>query len=180
MQVSPAGAKRIPSCFRVPQILRRGLSRISGTTPPPHWQSPSSASPISRTFSYRPRSSFYPFLTTASSLSPRISSLRPPARAFSSTIMVAEKIDGTAIAKRIRERINHEISERQKVSPRFMPSLTIVQGALHVCAQGHVLTLRLQLVIGQTPVSDHLAVSPSGDIPRTSFLMPYVKAPMCV
>jgi methylenetetrahydrofolate dehydrogenase (NADP+)/methenyltetrahydrofolate cyclohydrolase/formyltetrahydrofolate synthetase len=43
--------------------------------------------------------------------------------------MVAEKIDGTAIAKRIRERINKDIAERQKINPRFKPSLTIVQGS---------------------------------------------------
>jgi len=49
-------------------------------------------------------------------------------RSFSSTIMVAEKIDGTAIAKRIRERINKDIAEKQKINPRFKPSLTIIQG----------------------------------------------------
>ncbi|KAI5805832.1 formate--tetrahydrofolate ligase-domain-containing protein [Geopyxis carbonaria] len=41
--------------------------------------------------------------------------------------MVAEKIDGIAIARRIRERINQEIATKQKTSPRYKPSLTIVQ-----------------------------------------------------
>jgi methylenetetrahydrofolate dehydrogenase (NADP+)/methenyltetrahydrofolate cyclohydrolase/formyltetrahydrofolate synthetase len=42
--------------------------------------------------------------------------------------MVAEKIDGTAIARRIRERIHKDIAEKQASNPRFKPSLTIVQG----------------------------------------------------
>lgn len=42
--------------------------------------------------------------------------------------MVAEKIDGTAVAKKIRERINQEIKKKQETSSRFRPSLTIVQG----------------------------------------------------
>ncbi|RPA78597.1 FTHFS-domain-containing protein [Ascobolus immersus RN42] len=41
--------------------------------------------------------------------------------------MVAEKIDGNAVAKKIRERIHAEIAEKQKVSSRFKPSLTIIQ-----------------------------------------------------
>jgi methylenetetrahydrofolate dehydrogenase (NADP+)/methenyltetrahydrofolate cyclohydrolase/formyltetrahydrofolate synthetase len=42
--------------------------------------------------------------------------------------MVAEKIDGTLVAKRIRESINQEIKKKQETSSRFKPSLTIVQG----------------------------------------------------
>ena len=42
-------------------------------------------------------------------------------------MMAAEKIDGTAIAKGIRERINAEIKETQAKNPRYKPSLTIVQ-----------------------------------------------------
>ena len=42
--------------------------------------------------------------------------------------MVATKLDGTAIAKSIRERIGREIAERQKLNPRYRPSLKIVQG----------------------------------------------------
>ena len=42
-------------------------------------------------------------------------------------IMAAEKIDGTAIAKNIREKINAEIKKTQQSNPRYKPSLTIVQ-----------------------------------------------------
>ena len=41
--------------------------------------------------------------------------------------MAAERIDGTAIAKNIRERINAEIKKTQETNPRYKPSLTIVQ-----------------------------------------------------
>ena len=41
--------------------------------------------------------------------------------------MTATKIDGTAIAKRIRERINAEIKKTQETNPRYQPALTIVQ-----------------------------------------------------
>lgn len=40
---------------------------------------------------------------------------------------MAAKIDGTAIAKSIRERINKDISDRQAVNPRYKPSLKILQ-----------------------------------------------------
>lgn len=42
--------------------------------------------------------------------------------------MVAEKIDGTAVAKKIRERINQEIKKKQETSSRFKPGLAIIQG----------------------------------------------------
>ena len=49
-------------------------------------------------------------------------------RLFASTSRtMGEKIDGTAIAKSIREKINAEIKEIQKTNPRYKPSLTIVQ-----------------------------------------------------
>ena len=41
--------------------------------------------------------------------------------------MAAERIDGTAIAKSIRERINAETKKTQETNPRYKPSLTIVQ-----------------------------------------------------
>ncbi len=44
--------------------------------------------------------------------------------------MAAARIDGTAIAKKIRERLRTEILERQKTNPRFQPSLKIIQGVL--------------------------------------------------
>lgn len=49
--------------------------------------------------------------------------------AFSTTLrqMTGQKIDGTAIAKSIRERINREITDKQQKNPRYKPSLKIVQ-----------------------------------------------------
>jgi len=47
--------------------------------------------------------------------------------------MVAAKLDGTAVAKRIRESLRDEIAARQKTNPRFQPCLKIIQGVLH-CA----------------------------------------------
>ncbi|TKA66998.1 C-1-tetrahydrofolate synthase, cytoplasmic [Cryomyces minteri] len=41
--------------------------------------------------------------------------------------MTATKIDGTAIAKDIRERIAGEIKKKQQTNPRYQPSLTIIQ-----------------------------------------------------
>ena len=40
---------------------------------------------------------------------------------------MATKIDGTAIAKKIREGLHAEILEKQKVNPRYKPSLKIIQ-----------------------------------------------------
>jgi hypothetical protein len=56
--------------------------------------------------------------------------------------MVATKIDGTAIAKQIRERLRAEIGQIKETNPRFRPSLKIIQGSfvlpetrvLSVCA----------------------------------------------
>lgn len=42
--------------------------------------------------------------------------------------MTATKIDGTAIAKSIRERLGGYIQQKQGVNPRYRPSLKIVQG----------------------------------------------------
>ncbi|KJR84640.1 methylenetetrahydrofolate dehydrogenase (NADP+) [Sporothrix schenckii 1099-18] len=41
--------------------------------------------------------------------------------------MVAAKIDGTALAKKIRESLRADIAEQQKSNPRFQPSLKIIQ-----------------------------------------------------
>jgi len=53
-------------------------------------------------------------------------------RSFSSTpiAMTATKIDGTAIAKSIREKLHAQIEETQKTNPRFQPSLKIIQGTI--------------------------------------------------
>nr|XP_036584977.1 C-1-tetrahydrofolate synthase (formate-tetrahydrofolate ligase) [Colletotrichum truncatum]KAF6794745.1 C-1-tetrahydrofolate synthase (formate-tetrahydrofolate ligase) [Colletotrichum truncatum] len=52
-----------------------------------------------------------------------------PNRSFATTTpaMVATKIDGTAIAKKIRETIANDILEKQKANPRFQPTLKIIQ-----------------------------------------------------
>lgn len=41
--------------------------------------------------------------------------------------MAAIKIDGTAIAKRIRERLRNEIAQKKQANPRYQPSLRIIQ-----------------------------------------------------
>lgn len=41
--------------------------------------------------------------------------------------MTASKIDGTAIAKHIRERISRDIADKQAKNPRYKPSLVIIQ-----------------------------------------------------
>lgn len=41
--------------------------------------------------------------------------------------MAAERIDGTAIAKAIRDRINSDIQRTQLINPRYKPSLVILQ-----------------------------------------------------
>jgi hypothetical protein len=62
-----------------------------------------------------------------------------PGRSFStsSPAMVASKIDGTAIAKGIRETLQREIAEKQKVNPRYRPSLKIIQGLSSPSTESH-------------------------------------------
>lgn len=82
--------------------------------------------PASSTFSSRRPL----LLASPSALLPLpFSAHRGTGRFFSTTsaAMVATKLDGTAIAKSIRERIGREIAERQKLNPRYRPSLKIVQ-----------------------------------------------------
>lgn len=61
-------------------------------------------------------------------------SLNPPSglhKAHFSTsraVMGAVKIDGTAIAKRIRASLHAEIGGKKKINPRYIPSLKIIQG----------------------------------------------------
>jgi hypothetical protein len=45
--------------------------------------------------------------------------------------MTATKIDGTAIAKNIREKLHAEIEQAQKINPRYKPTLKIIQGNLY-------------------------------------------------
>ena len=58
-------------------------------------------------------------------------------RFFASTQsrMAGKTIDGTAIAKGIREKLNVEIKKAQEVNPRFRPSLTIIQGLFPVAGK---------------------------------------------
>lgn len=46
--------------------------------------------------------------------------------------MTATKIDGTAIAKSIRDGLKVEIEQIQQANPRFQPSLVIFQGEFTV------------------------------------------------
>lgn len=61
--------------------------------------------------------------------------LTPPAapshRSYSSSAMATE-IDGTAIARGIREGLKTEIEKTQAVNPRFQPNLVIFQGKFFV------------------------------------------------
>lgn len=45
----------------------------------------------------------------------------------SASTMTASKIDGTAIARSIRERLGAQIKQRQETNPRYRPSLKIIQ-----------------------------------------------------
>ena len=45
--------------------------------------------------------------------------------------MAAAKIDGTALAKKIRASLRTDIEEKQKSNPRFKPCLKIIQGKHH-------------------------------------------------
>lgn len=56
------------------------------------------------------------------------SDIGKPSFSTSRAVMSATKIDGTAIAKRIREGLHAEILEKKKINPRFIPSLKIIQG----------------------------------------------------
>jgi len=48
--------------------------------------------------------------------------------------MTATKIDGTAIAKSIRDGLKTEIEQIQQANPRFKPSLVIFQGEITLLA----------------------------------------------
>jgi hypothetical protein len=55
--------------------------------------------------------------------------------------MPAQKIDGTAIAKDIREQIIGDIREKQKTNPRYNPSLVIIQGLSMLASPNYLLLL---------------------------------------
>lgn len=83
----------------------------------------SSPSQLSRPFSTQCRAR-----PTATEFSASPSSV--PRRRFSRSYpaMVAQKLDGNAIAKTIREKLATEIAEKQKANPRYKPCLKIIQG----------------------------------------------------
>lgn len=91
-----------------------------------------------------------PHLTPTCEISSRF--FLPPSlvqrRTISSTpaaTMTATKIDGTAIAKKIRDKIHADIENTQKLNPRYKPSLKIIQG-IYTCSsrRNTMLTLWLQ------------------------------------
>ena len=90
-----------PICAALPFLSARA-------TPPKKFRHPQSSSPW----------------TTRSILS------RRQQRLFSTSpcAMTATKIDGTAIARSIRERLGAQIQQRQQTNARYRPSLKIVQG----------------------------------------------------
>lgn len=92
------------------------------STPQPLSPSPTTAHAVARSLS---PSSRLRRLETGRYTLPRHSQ-RP--FSTSSHKMAAAKIDGTAIAKKIREDLHAEIAERQKANPRYKPSLKIIQG----------------------------------------------------
>lgn len=53
---------------------------------------------------------------------------------LSVSTMAGMKIDGTAIAKKIRDRLKNTINEMREMEPTFSPTLTIIQG-LHASIQ---------------------------------------------
>jgi hypothetical protein len=67
--------------------------------------------------------------------------------------MTATKIDGTAIAKNIRERLGEQIKSRQESNPRYRPSLKIVQGKSgHGSIDNDGMLIDVQLGTGPTRV----------------------------
>jgi hypothetical protein len=100
-------------------------SSYSGAAPPPR---------LFRRLPCKPRQLTSPFLRSPSSHPDPgcryLSTLHPSRLNFSTSIakMGATKLDGTAIAKTIRERLGAEIAEKQKQNPRYKPSLKILQG----------------------------------------------------
>lgn len=74
--------------------------------------------------------------------------------------MVAAKLDGNAIAKSIREKLCAEVTEKQKLNPRFKPCLKIIQGMAKLLVILYLFnadSIVSQWVIVQTPVRHNLA-----------------------
>ena len=80
-----------------------------------------------------------------------------------SSAMTATKIDGTAIAKSIRERLHAEIENTQKTNPRYKPSLKIIQGKLSLYSVRSLeLTCHSQSVTDQIQVCQVESLRASG------------------
>lgn len=97
-------------------------------------------------------------------------------RTFSSTpaVMTATKIDGTAIAKQIREKIHTDIENAQKINPRYKPSLKIIQGIPTCPPQGStMLTLDSQWVIDQIRVCSLMKLYTGNVLKISSYLCSY-------
>jgi len=135
----------VAACGRV--ILRRPYQLSSAASPPSASGLSRQLSDLTATYTAPPFPSTHPSRKFAPRhIRPRtritaqpgrpIPGLRisSPARPFSTSTsaMAAAKIDGTAIAKKIRERLQAQILERQRANPLFKPSLKIVQGWCHM------------------------------------------------
>jgi len=104
---------------------------------------PSSRGPFSRAPLLRLTTTKYPttIIATSTILSRKTHSVAAIQEELFGTgpdAMPATKIDGTAIAKSIRERIHKEIEATQKVNPRYKPSLKIIQGTTTINCVGCV------------------------------------------
>ncbi|ORY68804.1 uncharacterized protein BCR38DRAFT_139150 [Pseudomassariella vexata] len=115
-------------------------ARLSTLTPPNRYLSTDSSSsapvrrrtsscPLSNTRAKARRRTCSSSLSRPNSTAPAVFTSASP-RAFSTSYpaMAATKIDGTAIAKKIRERLAAEIVDKQKINPRYKPCLKIIQG----------------------------------------------------
>lgn len=61
--------------------------------------------------------------------------------------MGAVKIDGTAIAKKIRENLHAEIEEKKKINPRYIPSLKIIQGVQNTRTAAFLRAVEVLIVV---------------------------------
>jgi hypothetical protein len=114
------------SLNRLSYIPSRSLNRVSGLTAPERrGVGVRRVTTSSRAF-------------TLSRAGPSFSPRRQPHISQQSSLhiapdtMVAQKIDGTAIAKSIRERLHQEIEAKQKANPRYKPCLKIIQGTIYI------------------------------------------------
>ncbi|KAL9613222.1 MAG: hypothetical protein Q9167_002238 [Letrouitia subvulpina] len=116
--------RRSPRLIQLPQITSNYPAFLLSQSPK---VGSSQCATAKSSFRSRP---FYLNKTTISLAQHNLStSFSRSGKLFSNTSreMAAEKIDGTAVAKDIREKINASIKKVQETNPRYKPSLTIVQ-----------------------------------------------------